>query len=381
MKIEMIPIDDVKAGSRRRIDMGDIRSLADSIAGVGLLHPIVVGEDRRLIVGERRLRAFKLLERDTIPAVVSDSFEDALAALRAESEENICRLDFTPSEAVAMATALEPLERRAAKERQKEHGLTAPGKKKNTSENFSEVNDGRASAKVAAAVNMSRPTYEKAKAICEAAKDDPEQFGALKDEMDKTRRVNGVFRKLKKTKDAEAIRKKALAMKGDPNAAYDVIVADPPWHYEKRASDESHRGAIPYASMSLDEIKNYLAAQEIGIASNAILWLWTTNGHLREAFDVIDAWGFRQVTVLTWVKDKMGMGDWLRGKTEHCLMCVRGNPTVILTNQTTVLSAKAGEHSAKPDEFYAMVDSLCPGLKLELFARKERTGWSTHGLH
>ena len=49
--------------------------------------------------------------------------------------------------------------------------------------------------------------------------------------------------------------------------------------------------------------------------------------HMREAFAVLDAWGFQQKTMLTWLKDKMGMGDWLRGKTEHCLLDVRGRPT------------------------------------------------------
>ena len=49
---------------------------------------------------------------------------------------------------------------------------------------------------------------------------------------------------------------------------------------------------------------------------------------MREAFSVLDAWGFEQKTILTWVKDRMGTGDWLRGQTEHCLMAVRGKPVV-----------------------------------------------------
>ena len=53
---------------------------------------------------------------------------------------------------------------------------------------------------------------------------------------------------------------------------------------------------------------------------------------MREAFTALDAWGFTQKTILTWAKDRMGMGDWLRGQTEHCLMAVRGKPIVELTN-------------------------------------------------
>jgi N6-adenosine-specific RNA methylase IME4 len=114
----------------------------------------------------------------------------------------------------------------------------------------------------------------------------------------------------------------------------------------------------------------------------AVLWLWTTNSHMRDAFCVLDAWGFRHRTILTWAKDRMGTGDWLRGQTEHCLMAVRGRPTVTLTNQTTLLHAPMRQHSRKPDEFYALVESLCPAPlngRLELFAREARPGWISAG--
>jgi N6-adenosine-specific RNA methylase IME4 len=109
------------------------------------------------------------------------------------------------------------------------------------------------------------------------------------------------------------------------------------------------------------------------------LWLWTTNAFLREAFECLDAWGFKNKTVLTWVKDRMGLGNWLRGQTEHCLVAVKGKPIVTLTNQTTALSAPMREHSRKPDEFYALVESLCPGNRLEMFARQSRDGWQSCG--
>jgi N6-adenosine-specific RNA methylase IME4 len=32
------------------------------------------------------------------------------------------------------------------------------------------------------------------------------------------------------------------------------------------------------------------------------------------------------------------------------------------------------EHSRKPSVFYALVDQLCPGSKVELFSPKERKG-------
>jgi N6-adenosine-specific RNA methylase IME4 len=129
--------------------------------------------------------------------------------------------------------------------------------------------------------------------------------------------------------------------------------------------------------MTTDEI---CALPVPGLAhEDSVLWLWATNAHLRDAFRVLDAWGFQQKTVLTWVKDRMGTGDWLRGQTEHCVLALRGNPVVTLTNQSTVLDAPRGEHSEKPEEFYRLVESLCPGSKLEMFARTPRPGWAQWG--
>ena len=47
-------IDSIAIGGRHRRDMGDIASLAASIAQLGLLHPVVVNQKGELIAGERR---------------------------------------------------------------------------------------------------------------------------------------------------------------------------------------------------------------------------------------------------------------------------------------------------------------------------------------
>jgi N6-adenosine-specific RNA methylase IME4 len=156
-----------------------------------------------------------------------------------------------------------------------------------------------------------------------------------------------------------------------------VLVADPPWRYDKRQGDDTHRGRIPYPSMSTDEI----CALPVGSIAqkDAVLFLWTTNSQMRQAFDVADAWGFRPKTILTWVKQSIGTGDWLRGQTEHCLLAVRGRPTIRLTSQSTVLHAPKGEHSEKPQAFFDLVEQLCPGSKVELFARSPRAGWVVFG--
>src|SRR3954465_10080507 len=90
-------------GRRHRRDVGDIRSLAQSIARLGLLHPIVVAPNGRLVAGARRLAAVKSLGWTRVPVRVVRSVADAAEALRAERDENTERKQFLPSEMVSIA--------------------------------------------------------------------------------------------------------------------------------------------------------------------------------------------------------------------------------------------------------------------------------------
>jgi N6-adenosine-specific RNA methylase IME4 len=185
-------------------------------------------------------------------------------------------------------------------------------------------------------------------------------------------------RALQKRSDKEEIadnlRQKPLP---DPAGTFDVIVVDPPWKYNYRPEDDTHRARLQYPGMTVEEIVKLPVLANAN--KNCILWLWATNAFLRDAFGLLDSWKFEHKTILTWAKDKMGLGDWLRGQTEHCLFAIRGRPVVVLTNQTTLLFGPLREHSRKPDEFFTMVEALCPGTKLEYFQRQPRPGWQGWG--
>lgn len=115
-------IDQIQIGFRYRKDLGDLHSLADSIGEVGLLHPIVVTPEGRLIAGHRRLEACRILGWDEVPVTVIDLYQ----AARGEAHENFVRKDLLPSEIVALKRAIEPLERRDARERQGHSALCHP---------------------------------------------------------------------------------------------------------------------------------------------------------------------------------------------------------------------------------------------------------------
>lgn len=212
-------ISQIKIGNRSRKDLGDIASLARSIEAIGLLHPIVVLKDGTLIAGARRIAAFVQLGKDEIPHTTVESLNEAVALLMAERDENMERKDFSPSEAVAMAERLEPLEKEEARKRQSKAGpKVGKGAKATASENCSTA-VGRASDHVASAVGMSRPTLAKAKAVIEAAKLNPDACGPIADRMDQTGNIHGAFRELAATAVKSQIRKMAAESQAEMEQA------------------------------------------------------------------------------------------------------------------------------------------------------------------
>jgi hypothetical protein len=337
---------DVVVGNRHRKDMGDIGELADSIAAVGLLHPPVLTEGLKLVVGARRLEAVRKLGWDKVPCLLVADLDELLFALRAEQDENTCRKDFDRLEAVSLGKSLMPLEKKNAAERKEQAAGKPRGAKKARTVSpgkFPEQN-GQTRDRVGKVVGMSGKTFERAEEVADKAKEEPEKYGKIAEDMRRTGNVNGAFKKLKKLQAAQKIKAEPPPL---PKGPFRVLVIDPPWAYDSRASDATHRAANPYPSMTVEQIAALPVARMAH--EDCVLWLWTTNAHLPHAFGLLRGWGFEHKTVLTWVKDRMGTGDWLRGQTEHCLLAVRGRPTVTLTNQTTVIRGPLREHSRKPD--------------------------------
>jgi len=239
-----------------------------------------------------------------------------------------------------------------------------------------------ATSKLKEPAKRSRPAVAKAarvperklRAVAELKKKSVEAYQRVRSGESTIKKEKAALKQAEKQKVVEKIKAEAPQY---PTGPFRVIVIDPPWKYAVRSEDASHRAANPYPDMDLEEIKAVPVAS--WAHDDCVLWLWTTNAFLREAFACLDAWGFTQKSMLTWVKDRMGTGDWLRGRTEHCLMAVKGKPTICLTNQTTALMAPLREHSRKPEEFYALVEALCPGNKYEHFGRTQREGWTVMG--
>jgi N6-adenosine-specific RNA methylase IME4/ParB-like chromosome segregation protein Spo0J len=163
---------------------------------------------------------------------------------------------------------------------------------------------------------------------------------------------------------------------------YPVIYADPPWHFEvyNEESGVERAAGNHYPTMSLDEI---CAMPVSELATDAaVLFLWTTAPHLFEALQVIAAWGFTYKSNVVWVKDKIGLGYFVRNQHELLLIATRGDmPAPLPENRpSSVITAPRREHSRKPDEAYELIERMYPELpKIELFARNAREGWAAWG--
>ncbi len=168
--------------------------------------------------------------------------------------------------------------------------------------------------------------------------------------------------------------------------SYDLIMADPPWRFEtwseagkKHKSPEAH-----YETMPIEEI----AAMPVGHLArrDCLLWLWATNPMIDQQIAVLKAWGFRFVSMGTWVKRTrngklaFGTGHRLRCASEPFLLGTNGNPETCKSVRT-VIEGPLRQHSRKPDQAYAEAERLVinPFARADLFTRQSRPGWDGWG--
>ena len=183
-----------------------------------------------------------------------------------------------------------------------------------------------------------------------------------------------------------------------PCKRYDIIYADPPWHYNgklqfdksstgKESLDPEKRIFISSASFKYPTVKTK-DLMRISICSIAkddcLLFMWSTNPHLAQAIKLGEAWGFEYKTVaFVWDKMNHNPGQYTLSNCELCLVFKRGRipkPRGARNIQQLVKSPRR-EHSMKPDEVRNKIAELFPTQeRIELFARSHPSGWDVWGL-
>lgn len=169
---------------------------------------------------------------------------------------------------------------------------------------------------------------------------------------------------------------------------YTLIYADPPWSYRDKANDGERGAGHKYPVMNVRDICR-LPVWDLA-ADDCLLAMWWVPTQPVEALKVIDAWGFRLMTMkgFTWHKtnkhkgnNAIGMGHMTRANSEDCLFAVRGKlPQRMDASICQHITATRMEHSAKPQQFRdSLVKLLGDVPRIELFARSADEGWDVWG--
>jgi N6-adenosine-specific RNA methylase IME4 len=342
-------------------------ALKNSIKNEGQHYPIAYNSKGEILDGHQRFKS--CLELGIQPKLEEQprNFNDLRDERQFVLETNLIRRHLETWHRIMLFKPLLLIYREKANERIQEQGIRGENSPSLGKILPSDEAQGKAIEKFAEAVHSNPETVRQALWIEEHA---PEKIP----ELEKGESISKVYREIKHDETVRELEKKLPFVK-PANGLFDVIVIDPPWKYEMDYDAENFRGIPAYPTLSIEEIKQL----KIPANENCILWLWTTNSFLHDAYHILDSWNFEPKTVLTWMKDSIGVGVWLRGQTEHCILAVKGKPKIELHGQSTALFAKKTGHSRKPEEFYQLVDSLCSGSKLDYFAREKREGWEVYG--
>jgi len=359
------------------LDGDAFAALVEDIRANGLREPIVLTEDGQILDGRNRWRACH--EAGVEPRTVIWRGSDA-DALRYVLSMNLHRRHLTPSQRAVIGLDVLPTFEAEAKERQREHGKTAPGKSKDTSrKNALSV---KASTEAAKAVNVSTRYVEDAKKL---AQESPELLPDVR--VGKLTLQEAKRQVRAQRQDAERERllsnpptsSRKLERLEEGVATYRTIYLDPPWRY----NDAGCQGAAEeqYATMSLDQLE----ALDVGTLAHpegCHVWMWITWPMMREGahLRLFRAWGLEWKAEIVWHKTgAMGLGRWIRVETEILLLGVRGDLPRLSADVRGFLEAPRSAHSVKPEAFAELSERFSPGPRIELFARRAREGWDRWG--
>ena len=352
-------------------------SIKQSIRDKQQLEPITINQDGVIIDGYTRFQICD--ELNIVPKTITRHFESKDEEITFLIESNLSRRHLSDVQRYELAKQILPLERKLAKQRQREAGKY--GNKGCKKSKPLPPNDGKGSnrhdneslSKACKKVQLSPTKYRRLDKILKSA-----------DEQVKEKVRNGdmsigtayiTVNRRERKRNAPPI----------PNGKFSIIIADLPYLYKHgvQGSPELH-----YGVESFEELCEL--GKKMPFADDAKIYLWTTSAKLKEGIQVLESWGFRYVTFKAWIKQHInGMGYHGRQNVELILVGVKGKFEIpepedlensgFITEAESFATTREG-HSVKPDKLYEIVEKEHPDMPyLELFARRGREGWVSWG--
>ncbi len=352
----------------------ELAALAEDIKKNGLKEPVWLYENK-ILDGRNRAKACEILgitpETKTFTGTPEEAISHVWSMNRTRRHLNSSQAAIADAKRNKLMDAYRSV-REAAKERQREHGNTAPGRPRETLPQIiagvSEQTETRSIRATAAGTNRSYIDFAD-----KLVNKHPEKVIEI-ETGGKT--IPQVHRELKREE-----------LKKNPSSTiegkYRVIYADPPWEYNDKCdigSIQSGGCEKHYSSMSIEELCS-LPIENIS-EDNAVLFLWATSPLLEDAFKIVRAWGFRYKASFIWDKIKHNMGHYNSVRHEFLLICTKGSctPDEIKLFDSVQSIERSKKHSEKPEEFRAIIDTLYKhGNRIELFSRGTHPGWEVWG--
>lgn len=309
---------------------------------------------------------YEICNRYSLPFKIEErEFEDEIAVKRWMIKNQFARRNLPIEERLRLAfedTNLEELQAEA-KERELAGKKIDPSKPVYTGQE-----KGRTLDKIAEKAGCSHVTAHDYKKIMDAG-----QLDRLKEES-----IKKVAKEIQHKEKKEA-REQTLKATEFPKGKYRVIYADPPWSYNDKKAPGQGGAEEQYPTMSIEDICN-MKVQDI-TDDNAVLFLWATTPLLQEGLDVMKAWGFTYKTLFTWDKVRPFPGNYNSVMQEFLFLGTKGSclPDIDI-KPSSIVRVEKGRHSEKPEEFRELIETLYKyGNKVELFARKQSSGWDVFG--
>ena len=171
---------------------------------------------------------------------------------------------------------------------------------------------------------------------------------------------------------------------------YQIIYADPPWHYRQGKSIGTHfQGAADrhYDTLTIEQLCK-LCVKNL-TDKDCILFLWVTFPQLVEGLRLIEAWGFEYKTIaFNWVKKNkdgspfFGVGYYTKSNGEVCLLATKGKPHKFVKDNSisqVIFSGKLGHSKKPPIVRKKIIQLLGDRPRIELFARKPNLLFDAEG--
>jgi N6-adenosine-specific RNA methylase IME4 len=352
------------------------QDLLESIKELGILQPLHVTAEGKIVSGHRRWRAARVAHQEGVPVripVIRETYTSELDEHQALIEFNRYRIK-TGLQFYNEGNALKEIE--ALRARLKwEATLPSSGQKGFQPTNVVEsLPQHKTRDLVARTIGLgSGRQWDKLEYVAEHK---PQLLNEIKPDGISISRAYTEARKEEK--------QTATKLASDlPEGVFQVFYMDPPWQYDNSGlggSAENH-----YRTMAVDEMLAELRELDFAsrVAPDCVLFLWATNPLLPDALRLTDELGFKYKTNLTWVKNKPTygkLGFYVYGQHELLLIATQGSMLPKGEKPTSIICSDVKGHSRKPEETYGIIEQMYPNTKkCELFARERHEGWEAWG--